>query len=106
MNLAIRILLVAQHTYLGVGRLTVEISRLHTQTYTDTHGRNPLDEGSVRRGDLYLPTRNIHIKTSIPQVGFEPTIPASERPQNYALDRAATLTEQLEITVENYEILC
>ena len=25
-------------------------------------------------------------------VGFEPTIPASERPQTYALDRAATGT--------------
>ena len=28
----------------------------------------------------------------MPQVGFEPTIPASERPQTYALDRAATGT--------------
>jgi len=26
----------------------------------------------------------------MPPVGFEPTIPASERPQTYALDRAAT----------------
>jgi hypothetical protein len=26
----------------------------------------------------------------MPPEGFEPTIPASERPQNYALDRAAT----------------
>ena len=28
----------------------------------------------------------------MPPVGFEPTIPASERPQTYALDRAATET--------------
>jgi hypothetical protein len=26
----------------------------------------------------------------MPPVGFEPTIPASTRPQTYALDRAAT----------------
>jgi len=28
----------------------------------------------------------------MPPVGFEPTIPPSERPQTYALDRAATGT--------------
>ena len=28
----------------------------------------------------------------MPPVGFEPTSPASERPQTYALDRAATGT--------------
>ena len=28
----------------------------------------------------------------MPLVGFEPTIPAGERPQTYALDRAATVT--------------
>jgi len=30
-------------------------------------------------------------QTSMPPVGFEPTIPASERPQTYALDCAATV---------------
>jgi hypothetical protein len=30
------------------------------------------------------------IQTSMPPSGFEPAIPASERPQAYALDRAAT----------------
>ena len=29
----------------------------------------------------------------MPPVGFEPTIPASEQPQTYALDRAATGTD-------------
>ena len=28
----------------------------------------------------------------MPPVGFEPTVPAVERPQTYALDRAATGT--------------
>ena len=31
----------------------------------------------------------------MPPVGFEPTISAGERPQNYALDRAATGTGYL-----------
>jgi hypothetical protein len=64
----------------------------HTQTHT-TVGRTPLDEGSARRRDLYLTTQTLY-KTNIhaPPVGFEPTIPASARPQTYALDRAATGT--------------
>ena len=64
----------------------------HTQRRT-TVGRTPLDELSARRRDLYLTTRNAHnIQSSIPAVGFEPTISAGERPQTYALDRAATGT--------------
>jgi len=52
-----------------------------------------MDEGSARRSDLYLTTHNTHYRqTSMLPVGFEPTIPASERPQTYALDRAATGT--------------
>ena len=62
----------------------------HTQRRT-TVGRTPLDEWSSRRRDLYLTTHNTHNRqTSMPSVGFEPTISASERPQTYALDRAAT----------------
>ena len=64
----------------------------HTQRRT-TAGRTPLDEWSARRRDLYLITHNTHNRqTSMPPVGFEPTISAGERPQNYALDRAATGT--------------
>jgi hypothetical protein len=62
----------------------------HNQTHT-TVGRTPLDEGSARRRDLYLTTQTLYKKqTSIPPVGFEPTIPASARPQTYASDRATT----------------
>ena len=32
-------------------------------------------------------------------VGFEPAIPASERPQIHALDRAATGTGRFDITI-------
>ena len=64
----------------------------HTQRCT-TVGRTPLDEWSARRRDLYLTTHNTHNRqTSKPPVGFEPTISAGERPQTYALDRAATGT--------------
>jgi len=64
----------------------------HTQRRT-TVGRTPLDKWSVRRRDLYLATHNTHNrKISMPRAGFEPTISAGERPQTYALDRAATGT--------------
>jgi hypothetical protein len=64
----------------------------HTQRGT-TVGRTPLDEWSARRRDLYLTTHNIHKRqTSMPPAGFDPPIPASERPQTHALDRAATGT--------------
>ena len=56
----------------------------HTQRRT-TVGRTPLDERSARRRDLYLTTHNTHNRqTSMPPVGFEPTISAGERPQTYA----------------------
>ena len=48
--------------------------------------RTPLDGRSARRRDLYLTAHNM------PPVGFEPTILECERPQTYALDRAATGT--------------
>ena len=64
----------------------------HTQRRT-TVGRTPLDEWSALCRDLYLTTHNTHNrKTSMLQAGFEPTISAGERPQTYALDRAANGT--------------
>ena len=42
-----------------------------------TVGRTPLNERLVRRRDLYLTTHNTHNRqTSMPRVGFEPTIAA------------------------------
>ena len=35
----------------------------------------------------------------IPPVGFEPTTPAGERPQTYALDRAATDTGIIKLII-------
>ena len=64
----------------------------HTQRRT-TIGRTPLDEWSARRRDLCLTTHNNHNRqTSMPPVGFEPTISAGKRPQTYALDHTATGT--------------
>ena len=64
----------------------------HIQRHTAI-GRTPLDEKSTRLRDLYLISHNTHNReTSMPPVGFEPTISACEQPQTYALDRAATGT--------------
>jgi hypothetical protein len=53
--------------------------------------RTPLDEWSARRRDLCLITHNTHYRqTSMPPAGFQPVIPASERPQSHALDGAVT----------------
>ena len=67
----------------------------HTQRCT-TVGRTPLDERSARHRALYLTTHNNHNRqTSMPPVGFEPTISAGERPQTHASDRAATGTSRV-----------
>jgi len=66
----------------------------HTQRRT-TFGRTPLDEWSAHRRDLCLTTHNTYNRQIfMPPVGFETTISAGERPQTYALDRAATGTGQ------------
>ena len=52
----------------------------HTQRRS-TVGRNPLDEWSARRKDLYLTTHDTHNRQiSMPPVVFEPTISAGVRP--------------------------
>jgi hypothetical protein len=65
--------------------------------------RTPLDEWSAVRRDLYLSTHNTHKRqTSVPPAKFEPAIPASERPQTHALDRAATGMDSTAIITSNY----
>jgi hypothetical protein len=85
----------------GLGRL---IFRGFTITHFRliTFGRIPLDEGPARRRDLYLTTHNTHNRqTSMPPEGFEPAIPASERSQTHALDRAATVIGTPKISYVN-----
>ena len=55
-----------------------------------TLGGTPLYEWSARHRDLHLIHNTHKRQTSMPPAGFEPTIPASERPHTQALDRAAT----------------
>jgi len=56
--------------------------------------KSPLGQRSPRGTELYLTTHTTNKRqTSIPQAGFEPAIPASEMPQNHALDRPATGTD-------------
>jgi hypothetical protein len=72
----------------------------HTQRRS-TVGRTPLDEWSARRRDLYLTMHDTHNRqTSMPSVVFEPTIPASERPQTYALDGATTGTGPSSLNIQ------
>jgi len=74
----------AQEPLLGQGPLTITIRHA-------TEGSSPLEESSARCRDLYLTTHNTYNRqTSMPSAGFEPTIPASVRPQTNASDRAAT----------------
>ena len=64
----------------------------HTQQCM-TFSRTPLDKWSACHRDLYLTTHNTHNKkTSMPLMGFEPTISAGEQPQTHALDLVATGT--------------
>jgi hypothetical protein len=88
------------HTWLTFGSSFMRFLD-HTQQRT-TIGRTPLEEWSARRRDLYLTTHNTHNRqTSMPPVGFEPTIAASERPQTYALDCAATGERLPRMNAEN-----
>ena len=65
-----------------------------------TVGRTPLDEWSACRTDLCVTTHNFHNRqTSTLAVGFEPTISAGKRPQNYALDRAANGTGKIHFNI-------
>jgi hypothetical protein len=87
----IRFAVLPSSTYFfTVGVECLIFSRDRTQTHT-TVGRTPLDGGSARRRDFYLTTQTLYKRqTPMPPVRFEPTIPASARPQTYVLDRAAT----------------
>ena len=81
----------------GPGLLVDGISRSHSMTHARTLslslflGRNPLDDGSARRRDLYQEWHNTQNRQkAIPLTGFQLSVPARERPQSHALDRKAT----------------
>ena len=86
-------LFLARQPPVGQGLLIYEVYRSHSIRHS-TVGRIPMDEWSARRRDLYLITHNTHNRqTYMLPVEFETTVAASERPQTYDLDRAATGTD-------------
>ena len=65
-----------------------EVSRSHSTTH---HFRYDSSGQVISPSQRFLTTDTTHNRqTTMPPVGFEPTISADERPQTYALDRAAT----------------
>jgi len=88
-----------KQTYSGLGRLTVEVLRSHTDTSSSVGiiwmRDQPFTETST------WTTHNIHkIRTPTPQKGFEPVIPASEWPpgsasvQTYQYQMESNSTEE------------
>ena len=65
----------------GLGLLKFEVSRSHSDTPELSESVGPLWTSDRPDADLYLTRHNTHNKrTSINPTGFEPAIPASERP--------------------------
>jgi hypothetical protein len=81
---------VAWQLLVGKSLLVIQASRSHSFRHT-TLGRTSLDVWSARRRELYVTIHSTYKReTSMPPKGFEPAIPASERPQTHAFDRTAT----------------
>jgi len=74
----------------------IEPGSIYYRGFTITLSRTSLDECSTQNRDLYLTIHNTHKRqTSMPLVGFEPTIPASEWQQIHALDCLDTRISRL-----------
>ena len=82
----------------GHGLLIHVVSRSHTTTH---HSRQ--DSSGRVISSLQRPLRD-NRQTSMPPVGFESTISEGERPQTYALYRAATGTGCLVLQIVKYKI--
>ena len=80
----------------------LRFSRSHTTTY---HSRQDSSGRVISSSQRPLPdsTNTHNRRTSMPRVGFEPTISAGERLQTYALDCMATGTGHI-ITIQRYKI--
>jgi hypothetical protein len=71
------------------GLLIMEVSRSLSDTPQSVRLLWKSDQPDAK--DLYLRIHNAHNRqTSMPPAVFEPAIPASKRPQNHALEHAAT----------------
>ena len=92
-------LFLARQTPLVQGLLIHEVSRSHTTT---RHSRQDSSGRVISSSQRPVPdnTHNTNNRlTSMPPVGFEPTISAGERPQTYALERADTGTGVVRLVV-------
>ena len=81
-----------QQPPVGQGLLIHEVSRSRTTTHCSRYDSFVRVISSSQR-PLSYNTQHSQ-QTSMPSVGFEPTFSAGERPQTYAVDRAATGTGQ------------
>jgi hypothetical protein len=86
-SLIISFLFVAFRPSAGHSLLILEVSRSHTTTH---HSRYDSSGRVISSSQRPLPGNTHNRQTSMPLVGFELTILAGERPQTYAIDRAAT----------------
>ena len=69
-----------------------------------THNDTPQSVGLLWTSDQPVAETSTWQHTT-PPAGFEPTVSAGERPQTYALDRAATGTGiQIILRIQNYEL--
>ena len=74
---------------MGQGLLIVEVSRSHSNIQQIVRLLGTSDQPVAETSTCT--THNTHTRQeSMPPAGIEPPIPASERPQTHALDRAAT----------------
>jgi hypothetical protein len=83
---------VAQQAKSGVGFLIVEVYR--SQTISHTHPVRLLytSDQLVIEAATYTIYKKHKRRTSMPSVGFEPAILATEQPQTHALDHTDTVT--------------
>jgi hypothetical protein len=76
----------------GWGLLIIEESQPHLDALNSVGILFVNDQPELK--DLYLTTHDTHKIDIHAPAGFEPAIPANERPQTHALDRAATRNER------------
>ena len=77
----------APQLLMGQGPLNIETSRWHSDT---PHSIRLLWTSDKPDTVIYLSALGTHTGlAAMPPAEFEPTIPARERPQSHALDRAA-----------------
>ena len=87
-------LILAQQHPVGQGLLIHEVSRSHNEE-PQSVGFLWTSDQLVAKTCSWQHTQNSR-QTSLPPVGFEPTIWAGKRPQTYAFDRAATGTGKVQ----------